>query len=557
MWEAFAAFGLGTNAVSGGANSTSPTNGFNIPASCQGGGNQPPNANAGPDQNVAVNTLVTLNGSGSNDPDGGPEPAQLLLGADLRTCGHPEQPHTASPTFTPTATGTCVFRLTVSDGAATDTDDVSVNVTGGGGGGTAVFDPTLQAPRCSTVGSSCDSGTALVLGRDGRGPEPNQPNTINDSCADGTSGVFHTDESNDRLVVSTTDGTNFARRQDRYASTPPSGPGRPRPRIASTSTSRRTRTAPRWTFLATLTPTVAGSQVLSATYTLPAGALQAVRAQFRYQGAASACTAGAFNDRDDLVFAVTGTPVVTVFTDDFETNTGWTANPNGTDTATTGQWERGDPEATDSSGPKQLGTTVSGVNDLVTGRLAGASAGAGDIDGGVTSIQSPPITLPSGASSLSFNYYFAHGTNSSADDFLRVRIVGTTTSTVFQETGGTENDNAVWAQTTVSLGAHAGQTRPDRHRSGRRRGREPGRGRHRQRERHPAVERSLDASPAGERSPPGWSQSSLLFAKSLQWVGHPRAQGWHKRCGYADAEQCRPGGSERDGIQRADIEQER
>jgi hypothetical protein len=38
MWEAFAAFGLGSNAVSGGANSLSPTNGFNVPASCQGGG---------------------------------------------------------------------------------------------------------------------------------------------------------------------------------------------------------------------------------------------------------------------------------------------------------------------------------------------------------------------------------------------------------------------------------------------------------------------------------------------------------------------------------------
>src|SRR4029078_12277866 len=49
----------------------------------------------------------------------------------------------------------------------------------------------------------------------------------------------------------------------------------------------------------------------------------------------------------------------TVFSDTFETALGWTPNPNGTDTATTGQWERGDPEATDSSGPKQLGTTVS------------------------------------------------------------------------------------------------------------------------------------------------------------------------------------------------------
>lgn len=60
---------------------------------------------------------------------------------------------------------------------------------------------------------------------------------------------------------------------------------------------------PSWTFLTTLTPASAGAQVLSATYTLPAGALQAVRAQFRYQGSASACTVGGYNDHD-LVFAV-------------------------------------------------------------------------------------------------------------------------------------------------------------------------------------------------------------------------------------------------------------
>ncbi|MEV0997491.1 M14 family metallopeptidase, partial [Nonomuraea sp. NPDC050202] len=91
----------------------------------------------------------------------------------------------------------------------------------------------------------------------------------------------------------------------------------------------------------------------------------------------------------------TGNPPVTVWSDTFETATGWTANPSATDTATLGQWERGDPEATTSSGAKQLGTTVSGTNDLVTGRLAGSSAGAYDVDGGITSIQSPPITLPS------------------------------------------------------------------------------------------------------------------------------------------------------------------
>ena len=35
--------------------------------------------------------------------------------------------------------------------------------------------------------------------------------------------------------------------------------------------------SPSWTFLGTVVPTAAGAQTLSATYTLPAGALQAVR----------------------------------------------------------------------------------------------------------------------------------------------------------------------------------------------------------------------------------------------------------------------------------------
>ncbi|MEM7356071.1 MAG: hypothetical protein AAF657_34970, partial [Acidobacteriota bacterium] len=65
---------------------------------------------------------------------------------------------------------------------------------------------------------------------------------------------------------------------------------------------------PSWTLITSITPTVVGQQTLSATYTLPAGALQAVRAQFRYQSTNAACSAGNWNDRDDLVFAV-GTAV--------------------------------------------------------------------------------------------------------------------------------------------------------------------------------------------------------------------------------------------------------
>jgi carboxypeptidase T len=151
------------------------------------------------------------------------------------------------------------------------------------------------------------------------------------------------------------------------------------------------------------------------------------------------------------------TPPETVYSDNFEIDTGWAAA--GKNTATTGRWERGDPEATTSSGAKQLGTTVSGLNDLVTGRLAGAAAGDGDVDGGQTSIQSPAITLPSGPNlRLTFNSYLANGSNSSTADFLRLRVVGATTSTVYQRLGSAANVNGAWISNTVSLDAFAGQT---------------------------------------------------------------------------------------------------
>jgi len=155
-----------------------------------------------------------------------------------------------------------------------------------------------------------------------------------------------------------------------------------------------------------------------------------------------------------------GPPPTTVYSDNFETATGWATNPNGTDTATTGMWERGDPEATNSSGVKQIGTTVSGTNDLVTGRLAGASAGAGDIDGGTTSIRSPAITLPAtGTLSLSLSWYLAHGNNASSADFFRVSIVhsGGTTALFTQSAGASDRDGA-WATGTWNISAYAGQS---------------------------------------------------------------------------------------------------
>jgi len=166
---------------------------------------------------------------------------------------------------------------------------------------TATYDSVLRAPKCGTAGIGCDTGN-LVNGRANLGPEPNQPNTINGSCADGTSGIYHSDESVDRIKVFTTDQTNLAAgKQVRIEATV----------WAYSSTADRAdiyyaanANSPVWTLIGTLGPGGTGVRTISTTYTLPAGALQAVRVAFRYNGVAGTCVSGSYNDRDDLIFAV-------------------------------------------------------------------------------------------------------------------------------------------------------------------------------------------------------------------------------------------------------------
>ncbi|MEM7350648.1 MAG: sialidase family protein, partial [Acidobacteriota bacterium] len=208
---------------------------------------------------------------------------------------------TAQISVSPTTSTTYTVTATTSCGSANDSVTVTVIPAGGGGPQTAVFNAGLGAPACLTPGSSCDS-TTLLVGRDGNGPEPNQPNTL-DGCADGTSGTFQSDESNDSLFVTTLDGSNMVEgatvRIDAevWAWTTPAEDTLD---LFFTADANN----PSWTLITSITPTVVGQQTLSATYTLPAGALQAVRAQFRYQSTNAPCSAGNWNDRDDLVFAV-------------------------------------------------------------------------------------------------------------------------------------------------------------------------------------------------------------------------------------------------------------
>jgi CSLREA domain-containing protein len=90
--------------------------------------NQPPVANAGPNQTVFAGALVILNGTGSFDPDNGPSPLTFhwtqTAGPTVVLTGA----NTATPSFTPTLTGTYVFSLVVNDGAA-DSAPASVTIT--------------------------------------------------------------------------------------------------------------------------------------------------------------------------------------------------------------------------------------------------------------------------------------------------------------------------------------------------------------------------------------------------------------------------------------------
>lgn len=91
------------------------------------GTNSPPIANAGPDQSVGINTLVTLDGTGSNDPEGA-----TLTFSWVQTSGTSvtlSDSTAASPTFTsPGSATTLVFQLTVSDGIKTASDTVTITV---------------------------------------------------------------------------------------------------------------------------------------------------------------------------------------------------------------------------------------------------------------------------------------------------------------------------------------------------------------------------------------------------------------------------------------------
>ncbi len=149
------------------------------------------------------------------------------------------------------------------------------------------------------------------------------------------------------------------------------------------------------------------------------------------------------------------------FDDDLEVARGWSVNPDGTDTAPAGSgFVRGDPARTSVAGVTLQPTVVpSGSIAFVTGRHAGSSANAYDLDGR-TSVRSPVIRLTAASGQrLTFRWLFAHAANASSADRLRAyveRADGSRTL-VFDRAGRAALVGGTWRTASVLLDGWAGE----------------------------------------------------------------------------------------------------
>jgi aminopeptidase S len=134
-------------------------------------------------------------------------------------------------------------------------------------------------------------------------------------------------------------------------------------------------------------------------------------------------------------------------------------NPYGTDTATSGRFERGDPARVRiGTRTMQLGDAASGYRALVTGALAGRYANSYDLDG-VTTARSPQISLGADPGDLVFSASFSYGSTATSADWFRVWVEAEdgTRTLVHQRLAASRYRWAAYTEVRVSLTRWANQ----------------------------------------------------------------------------------------------------
>jgi cell division septation protein DedD len=196
--------------------------------------------------------------------------------------------------------------VTADDSSKTKTSQIQVRIRNPQ---IAVFDQGYNSPRCDDYVYQCtsvDLSGSILNGRGNVGPEVNAPNTI-DSCQDGGSGTYHSDESLDAITVKRTDGDTTKNMAVGSSVTVEA-----KVYCYSTGASdwgdfyyASDAANPIWTFIGSVQCPGGGERTLSRSYVLPqGGSSQAVRVNFRYSGSQSPCSGGSYDDTDDIVFAV-------------------------------------------------------------------------------------------------------------------------------------------------------------------------------------------------------------------------------------------------------------
>lgn len=145
--------------------------------------------------------------------------------------------------------------------------------------------------------------------------------------------------------------------------------------------------------------------------------------------------------------------------DDFEREAGWVVNPDGTDTATSGRFERGNPaQVRVGTRTMQLDDAVSGFRAMVTGARAGATANSNDLDG-VTTARSPQISLGADPGDLVFNVAFSYGATATSADWFRVWVEAEdgTRTLVHQRLAASRYRSAAFTEVRVAMSAWADQ----------------------------------------------------------------------------------------------------